>query len=98
MKIINKRKFIRTISMLILILIGLIFWAKATYSNVETSYIEDYIYEGETLWSIASKQLEENRYFEGKDIRFIVEELKSFNNLKTSNVYEGEKIKIPIYK
>lgn len=97
MRIVNKRKFIRTISILIGIIIGLIFFAKCTYSNIEVSYKENYIYEGDTLWSIANEQLTQNKYFEGKDIRYIVNELKEINNLKTCDLYEGEKIKIPIY-
>lgn len=97
MKIVNKTKFVRSIIILIGIIIGVIFFTKCTYSNIEVSYIENYIYEGDTLWSIANEQIAENKYFEGKDIRYVVNELKEINELKTCNLYEGEKIKIPIY-
>lgn len=98
MKIVNKRKFIRTVSILIIIIISLIIFTKSTYSKGEIEYIENYIYNGDTLWSIANKQIIENKYFEGKDIRFVIDELKNINNLANSDVYEGEKIKIPVYK
>lgn len=97
MKIVNKTKFIRS-SIILTILIGLIvFFATNTYSNVETKYKEEYIYAGDTLWSIAQEELENNKYFEGKDIRYVVNELKKINNLSNSSLSEGEKIKIPNY-
>ena len=97
MKIVNKTKFIRS-SIILIILIGLIvFFATNTYSNVETKYKEEYIYAGDTLWSIAQEELENNKYFEGKDIRYVVNELKKINNLSNSSLSEGERIKIPNY-
>ena len=98
MKIVNKRKFIRTISILALIIFTLIIFSKHTYSKVETSYKEEYIYSGDTLWSIANKEIKDNKYFENKDIRDVINELKNINNLWNSNLIEGEKIKIPIYE
>ena len=68
-----------------------------TYSKVETKYKEEYVYSGDTLWSIAQNELENNKYFEGKDIRYVIEELKKVNNLSNSNLTEGDKIKIPNY-
>lgn len=97
MKIVNKRKFIRMISILLIILLALIFFSKSTYSKVNVTYKESYICNGDTLWSIANEQCIENEYFQGKDIRYIVNELKQVNNLKTCDVYVGEKIKIPTY-
>ena len=68
-----------------------------TYSKVETKYKEEYVYLGDTLWSIAQNELENNKYFEGKDIRYVIEELKKVNNLSNSNLTEGDKIRIPNY-
>lgn len=98
MKIVNKTKFIRTISILIMLISIVIFFSKNTYSNGEISYKEDYIYAGDTLWSIAKNEIENNKYFENKDIRAVVNELKTVNNFSNSELYEGQKIKIPIYK
>ena len=98
MKIVNKTKFVRTISIFIILLGVIIIFSKNTYSKVEVSYKEDYIYAGDTLWSIAENEIENNKYFENKDIRAVVNELKTVNNFSVSELYEGEKIKIPIYK
>lgn len=98
MKIVNKIKFFRTISIFIILLGAIIIFSKNTYSKGEISYKEDYIYTGDTLWNIAESELENNKYFENKDIRAVVNELKNVNNLSNSELYEGEKIIIPIYK
>lgn len=97
MKIVNKRKFIRSISILVIIS-SLIIFSKSTYSKGEITYKEDYIYSGDTLWNISKNEIENNKYFENKDIRDVVSELKEINNLSESNLKVGEKIKIPIYK
>lgn len=98
MKIVNKTKFLRTISMLGIIIMAFIIFSSNTYSKGEIRYREDYIYSGDTLWNIASKEIKNNKYFENKDIRDVVNELKTVNNFSSSELYEGQKIKIPIYK
>lgn len=98
MKIVNKRKFIRTISIIIIIIGIAIIFSTNTYSKVEVTYKENYIYSGDTLWSIAEQEAQDNKYFENKDIREIVNELKNINDLLDSNLYEGAKIKIPVYE
>lgn len=97
MKIVNKGKFIKTNLILIIIVGAIIGFATNTYSKVETNYKEEYVYSGDTLWSIAQNELENNKYFEGKDIRYVIEELKKVNNLSNSNLSEGDKIRIPNY-
>ncbi len=98
LKITNRVKFIRAIVILAIILISiLIIFINKSYSNSETKYTEEYVIKGETLWSIAEKQIEENKYFYNKDIRNVVYELKQINNMKTSEINEGMKIKIPTY-
>lgn len=97
MKIVNKRKFIRSNIILAILIILMIIFTTKTYSNVSTKYKEEYIYAGDTLWSIAQEELENNKYFEGKDIRYVVNELKNINNLSTATIKEGNKIQIPYY-
>lgn len=97
MKIVNKGKFIKTNLILIIIVGAIIGFATNTYSKVETNYKEEYVYSGDTLWSIAQNELENNKYFEGKDIRYVIEELKKVNNLSNSNLVEGDKIRIHNY-
>ena len=97
MKIVNKGKFIKTNLILVIIVGAIIGFTTNTYSKVETKYKEEYVYSGDTLLSIAQNELENNKYFEGKDIRYVIEELKKVNNLSNSNLTEGDKIKIPNY-
>lgn len=98
MKIVNKTKFIRTCIILGLILGIVIIFSTKTYSKGEIEYKIEYVCKGETLWNIAKEQSENNKYFEKEDIRNIIYELQDINNLENSNLYEGMKIKIPIYK
>ena len=95
MKIVNKTKFVRTICIFIILLGLILIFSKNTYSKGEITYKEDYIYAGDTLWSIAEKESQNNKYFEGKDIRYVVNELKNINNLASSSLKEGDKLKIP---
>ena len=98
MKIVNKFKFIRTCSILSILLVLFIIFSNHTYSKVEINYRTEYICRGETLWNIASNERENNPYFQNKDIRYVINELQNINNLHSSNLIEGMQIKIPIYK
>ena len=42
-----------------------------------------------------TEEQETNKYYEGKDIRFVINDIKYNNNLKDSNLYEGMELKIP---
>ena len=88
MKIVNRKKFIRSNLILVILLGTILFFANNK---------EEYIYAGDTLWTIAQNELKNNKYFYGKDIRYVVDELKNINNLSSSSLREGEKIKIPNY-
>lgn len=97
-KIINKYKFIRAMTILSCIVIAIICMASHnTYSNSEIKYKTEYVVKGETLWGIAEKEIQKNAYFENVDIQNVVLELKKVNHMTTSNLSEGMKIKIPIY-
>ena len=97
MKIVNKTKFIRSNVILAILISSIVIFATNAYSNVETKYKEEYVCAGDTLWSIAQEELENNKYFEGKDIRYVVNELKKVNNLANANLNEGDKLKIPSF-
>ena len=98
MKIVNVKKFVRTISILLTILLSIIIFSNKTYSKVEVEYKEECIVVGDTLWNISKQEAQYNKYFENKDIREIVNEIKRTNNLENLDLYEGQKIRIPIYK
>lgn len=97
MKIVDKTKFIRSNVILAILISSIVIFATNAYSNVETKYKEEYVCAGDTLWSIAQEELENNKYFEGKDIRYVVNELKKVNNLANANLNEGDKLKIPSF-
>lgn len=94
MKIINRKKFIRGL----LILIGLIslFACKSTFSFSTPNYKKVYVTNNETLWEIAQDEAINNNYYRGKDIRAIVDSIKNINNLKESTLYEGQELLIAI--
>lgn len=45
---------------------------------------------GDTLWSIAAE------YAEGRDIRKVIYEIKYINGLRTSMIYPGQELRIPL--
>lgn len=97
MKIKNVKKFIRSI----LIVLGVIFIlsliiVKSTLSYTVRRYKTIYVESGDTLWSIASDLQENNAYYKGKDIRYIIGDLKEINNLNSSMVYANQELQIPI--
>lgn len=97
-RIVNKYKFIRSITILLCIL-GIIICIAShkTYSNSEIKYKTEYVEKGETLWKIAEKEIQENEYFQNEDIQNVILELKKVNHMTTSNLSEGMEIEIPIY-
>ena len=95
----DKNRFRRSILLISIVVIGLLlFLTKKSYSKVETSYKDVIVCKGDTLWSIAREEGKDNKFFENKDIRSVVYEIKSLNNLNDSNLNCGQKIRIPIYE
>lgn len=96
LKIVNMKKFIRSLIVILLSVLFLLFIGFTnTYSKGEVQYREQYIYEGDTLWSIAEKELKENKYYENDDIRNIINEIKKINHIDSGNLTIGQKIQIP---
>lgn len=97
MKIVNKKKFIRSTSITIgLIIFIILMLANISFSHTEVNYKEIVINSGDTLWSIAKYERINNKYFKNDDIRDIVDEIKYLNNLSASNLNIGDKLNIPI--
>ena len=59
------------------------------------SYNKIYVYNGDTLWSIAEEQKESNSYYKSKDVRYIIYDIKNINHMEDSNVFEGQELYIP---
>ena len=97
MKIVNVKKFIRTISILVILILIIILFSNKAYSKVDTKYKEESIILGDTLWSISQQEAKNNKYFENKDIREIVSEIKRINKLDNLDLKEGQKLLIPTY-
>lgn len=100
MKIVNMRKFVRSILILIGVIVALIiFFPKATLShneNAHSNYEKISVAQGDTLWSIASYQQENNPYYTERDVRDIIIELKKVNQLTHSELQIGQTIKVPV--
>lgn len=97
MKIKNFKKFVRSI----LIILGIIFISsliivKSTLSYTNYKYKTIYVKSGDTLWSIALDMQANNPYYKGKDVRYIISNLKEVNNLSNSMVYTNQELQIPI--
>ena len=100
LKIVNKIKFKRAIAILLAVSSVLILGGYFNYASSKTEivYKTKFITKGETLWSIAEKELEENSYYKNQDLRKVIYDIQHINNLKNKNIYEGGEILIPTYK
>ena len=98
LKIVNMKKFIRSLAIIMISILFLLFVGLSnTYSKGEVRYKEQYIYQGDTLWTIAEEELKENKYYENEDIRNIVNEIRNINKMDNANLKVGQKIKIPTF-
>lgn len=88
MKIVNRKKFIRSIAIVIFLLIA-IFNVSIAKSNNEEKIISYTIAPGQTLWSIAREYTPNS-----KDIRETIYEIKQLNNMTDSTIYPGQTIQI----
>lgn len=96
MKKVNKVKFIRSLIITIgLIIFIILMLSNISFSHTEIIYKEIAISSGDTLWNIAKYEKKNNAYFEDKDVRDIIEEIKYINNLNTNNLSIGDKLAIP---
>lgn len=86
MKIVNKKRFTTSITILMIILIALLNKCVA-HKSIET---EDYMVStGDTLWSISCEYKKT-----GQDVRSYLYELRELNNLNDCIIYPGQVIKI----
>ena len=69
--------------------------AADTPSNRKKTCTSIEIQPGDTLWSIAKNEANENSYYADKDLRYIIKDLKKINNLDNSDLSIGQKLLIP---
>lgn len=98
MKIVNKRKFVRGIVLVISIILFmvLISISNISLSHGEVQYTDIYVSNGETLWSIATSQLASNAYYTNKDVREIIKDIKTLNELDSSVLQIGQRLLVPV--
>ncbi len=96
LKIVNHRKF-RCSLILTVVIFGNILLNLNNTSSSETliDYKTVTVNYGDTLWSIAKYEQEKNNYYKNDDIRKIISDIKEINNMKSSNLTEGQTLKIP---
>lgn len=94
MRIVNKKKFIRMVILVIgFIMLLFICFSNISFSKGEVKIKTIYVSSGDTLWTIAKEEKENNSYYEDKDIRDIIYQIKKLNNIQNnSNLIEGQKI------
>lgn len=98
MKIVNKKKFIRSISVIIgLVIIIILLLINTSFSHTEIRYKQISVISGDSLWNIARYEQNNNPYFANKDIRDIVNEIRSFNSLNNSTLNIGDQLNIPTF-
>lgn len=97
MKIKNVKKFIRSILIILtLIVILSLIIVKSVLSCTNHKYKTVYVKNGDTFWSIATDLQKNNSYYEGKDVRYIIGDLKEINKLNSSALYINQELQIPI--
>jgi len=98
MKIKNRKKFLRLILLVIgsIILVNL-FIPENTFSYQQLSKKSVTVCNGDTLWSIAKVEQATNSYYEGKDIRDIVQSIKKTNGLSDANLKANQTLEILTY-
>ena len=95
LKIVNKKRFIISITVLLFLLLSCTCAALSNRTSEKISYNKRYVYNGDTLWSIAEEEKETNSYYKDKDVRDIIYDLKNINNMKSSSIFEGQELYIP---
>lgn len=96
MKIVNTKKFIRSLIIIILSCFILSFiLTKSSFSYTKVEYKTLYVKDGDTLWNIANS-LQNTDYYRGKDVRFIISDIKEINDLNNSNISINQELKVPI--
>ena len=96
MRIVNKRKFARSMGITLgLLILLIILFMKTSFSHTEISYKKIEIVSGDNLWGIAKEEKQNNSYFEDKELRDIMDEIKFINHLSNSSLNIGDQLLIP---
>ncbi|MCL2382740.1 MAG: hypothetical protein FWC79_00815 [Oscillospiraceae bacterium] len=93
---VDVKKFIRSV-LIVLVIIGVfsLFLISPSLSHSEVEYKTIYVMQGETLWCIASELRISNNYYQGKDVRYIVNDLVTVNDLSSKTLSVNQSLQIP---
>ena len=96
-KIIDRKKFVKNMGILLFLVIFIVIIGicNKTFSHKETRFKTKYISSGDTLWSIAKQEQVNNEYYQNKDIRYIVDNIKNTNHLVNDTLCINQEILIP---
>ena len=98
LKIANLPRFLLSIIVLLGVITGIfLFINKPTLSHDDISFETTYVAKGDTLWTIAKREIQDNKYYENKDVRYVVQDLKEVNGLNDSSLSIGQKLLIPAF-
>lgn len=78
----------------IISIILIIFLSNKSYSYKETEFKNISVSQGETLWDIAKREKYNNEYYKNYDIRDIVLQIQSLNQLQSSDIYCNQILKV----
>lgn len=95
MRIVNKRKFLKSIFTLIFIIIVSFMCFNSIFDKEEviTKEIQYTVSKGERLWDIAEQYKRPDQ-----DIREYIYEIKKINNMENSTIYENQELTIIVYE
>ena len=79
-------RLVMSIVIVILVAIGIFGFQNVSLGDSIPEYVTITVSRGDTLWTIARD------YYQEKDVRGIVEEIKEINNLKNSNIKVGQEL------
>ena len=87
----NPFKFTKMICLTLVLAAAMSFFFKSTASGYTgAEYREVVVHHGDTLWDISKE------YCVNENIQKVVYEIRRINNMKHSDIYPGQKIKIPL--
>ena len=91
----NMKRIMTNICIILMFIIVTNFISNFTFGNkhIETKSVT--VEANDTLWKIAKEVC--NNSSEELNVQNIVIEIKNINNLKSSNIYSGQVLEIPIY-
>ena len=92
----NIKRIMSNICILLMFIIVMNFISNFTFGNRHINTRAITVESNDTLWKIAEDICKEST--EELNVQNIVIEIKNINNLKSSNIYLGQTLEIPIYK